>query len=881
MRPAAEVTREIANCGTRIAGLLALILAFCALSLHAQPVPKINAVSPEWVQRGATTEFTLTGENLSAVNGFIFSGASGLSATNLPPPTAPAPKISIESASGGITPTEAAPVKDDKRLVIKITAAPDARVGSRELRLIAPGGVSNPVNINVGYLPELSEREPDNSLEQAQPITFPVSISGVISAAAQIDYYKFKGSKGLELIFDVDAFRRGSPLDSTLAILDGSGKELVRSEDVNGFDSFIAFTVPADGDYYAQIRDFRFQGSGAHKYRINAGELPWVDTVFPFGGQRGKAVEVALSGHNLEGTTKMTFNIAPMSSLGNQEIRANTPKGYSNPIAFHVSDLPDTLEAEPNDTGDKANPISVPVIVNGRIGSEKDVDRFRFKAPADQKLVCEAIANRYGSPLDALLILEDAKGAVLQQNDDVSGTDARIEFDAKKDTEYVIAIRDLTGRGGANFSYRLAIRPPSAAAEANFTVRFSPDAVRIPRGGITRVRCELSRAGYDGPVRIAFQDLPNGVFGEAIVLTGTPSSGLVTLSATAAAPLGSFPLKLTGTALVGGKSVTRIGEGLLGDKPVRESFLTVLENAPFTIDPITLSQDIEQNRSGTIEVMVQRREGFSGEVRLTAEGYAAGKDGIGKSLSVGDTTVKAGEMLGKIKLTARQDSEIGTRTIIIRGEATADGQNVVQYSREIPVRITQIPFVLSSTLPKLTVTALAAGSQSAAGESSTVIKVERRDGFTNEVQLSAKGIPDGVLLTLDKIAANAGETTLKIVATDKAKPGTNYSIALTGVGVHQDRTYRFKPGAIALVVNAPEMSEQPVPPPALATNAAAADGVRPSPGAATDKGESAAKDLKRAAASASSPPKDSGPPAAAVAAKSAATTSPAPATAAK
>jgi len=789
------------------------------VSLTAQPVPKITSISPEWVQRGTSTEITIVGENLSSVADFIFSGATGLSATNIPPAAAAPSKVSIESSSGAIKRSEVAAPKNDKRLVVKLSAGGDARAGARELRVSGPSGVSNPIGINVGYLPELAEKEPNNSTEQAQTITFPVTVSGAIAAAGQVDYYRFKAAKGQELVFDVDAFRRGSPLDSSLAILDSNGKELMRSEDVNGFDSFITFNVPADGDYFAQIRDFRFQGSGAHKYRLSAGELPYVESVFPLGGQRGKQVEVALTGHNLEGTTKMNFDIAATGPLGRQEIRANTPKGYSNPISFDVSDFADFAEAEPNDTGEKANSINVPVMINGKIEMAKDVDRFKFKVASDQKVVCEAIASRYGSPLDVLLILEDGKGAVLQQNDDAAGADARIEFDAKKDTEYVVAIRDLTSRGGENFAYRLAVRPPSAAAEANFVVRFTPEAVRLNRGGTTRLRCELTRAGYDGPVKISFQDLPQGIFGESIVLTGTPSSGLIMLSANSTAPLGNFRLKLAGSGTISGKTVTRVAEGLLNDKPVREAFLTVLDAAPFTIDPITLSQEIEQNRSGNIEVMVQRREGFTGEIKLSAEGYVTGKESISKSFGVTDATLKAGEMLGKIKLTARQDSEIGTRTIVIKGESAADGEPVVEYSHEIPVTITQIPFVISSTLPKLTVTALPSGSASAAAEASTSIKVERRDGFTNELELTAKGIPEGMQTTLEKISANGAETTLKIVATEKAKAGTN-TFTVLGTGVHNDRTYRFRTSPVSLVVNLPEATERPPVPVTLVTNVA-------------------------------------------------------------
>jgi hypothetical protein len=793
-----------------------LILFCLAFSAVAQPVPKINSISPEWIQRGTTADVTITGENLASVSGFIFSGEPGLSATNVPSVSAPPPAISIESTSGAITRAEPASIRDDKRLVIRLAAAADAHLSAREFRVRSPGGVSNPTAINVGHLPEISEKEPNNSIEQAQPISFPASISGTISAAAQIDYYKFKASKGQDLIFDVDAFRRGSSLDSTLAVLTADGKELARNEDANGFDSLIVFTVPADGDYLLQIRDFRFQGGGGFKYRINAGPLPYLESIFPFGGQRGKPVEVALTGRNLEGTSKMTFGVAANAPTGRQEIRANTPKGVSNPIAFDVRDLPEFTETEPNDAADKANAVTIPVVINGKIGALKDTDRFKFKAPADQKIVCDVAASRYGSPLDTLLVLEDSKGAVLQQNDDSTGADARIEFDAKKDTEYVIAVRDLTGSGGEKFVYRLAIRPPSTA-EANFTLRFSPDAVRINRAGMTKIRCEVTKTGFDAPVRVTFQDLPPGVYGEPLVLTGTPGSGLMLLSATAAAPLGSFPLRVTGTSTIGGKSVTRFGEPVLGEKAVKESFLTVLDNAAFSLDPVTLSAEVEQNRSGFIEVMAQRREGFTGPIKLSAEGFSAGKDPIAKSIDIGEVTLKPTESMGKIKLTARQDSEIGTRTILVRGEATVDGEGVVQYSREIPVTITQIPFVLSSTLPRLSVTALPQTSDSAAREASTTVKVERRDGFANELQLTVEGMPAGITHTLEKIAANAVETTLKIVATEKAAVGTN-SITILGTGLHKDRNYKFRTGAIALVVSAPEPMEQKPPPVIIATN---------------------------------------------------------------
>jgi hypothetical protein len=799
-----------------------LLLVVAPLIGAAQRIPKINSLSPEWIQRGTTVDITIAGENLGGATGFLFSGDPGLSATNLPVATAPKPIITIESSLGGISRTEPAAARDDKKIVARVTATSDASLTPRELRVLTAAGISDPLPLNVGHLPELREAGSNNSVGQAQEIKFPVALSGVIAAAAQVDYFKFKAASGAELVFEIDAARRGSALDSSLAVLDGTGKELARSEDVNGLDSLLFFKPPTEGEYVLQVRDFRYQGGGNYTYRLYAGVLPYVESIFPFGGQRGQQVEIALTGRNLEGTSKMTLDIAATAPRGRQDIRVNTPKGYSNLVPFDVQEFPNFIEVEPNEETNKANAVTVPIAINGKIGVAKDSDRFRFKSDKDQKLVCDVVAHRFGSPLDTLLILTDANGSVLQQNDDTAAADARIEFDAKKDTEYMIVIRDLTGRGGENFAYRLAVRPPSAAAEAGFTARFSPDAARVHRGGQTRVRCEATRvAGFDGPVRFAFEELPSGLSSEPVVLTAGPASGLMLISASKDAPLGTFPVNLTATATVGGKSTTQRAEPLTGDKPARQSFITVLEAAPFTVELVTLSTTIEQNQTGRIEVLANRKEGFAGDIKLTAEGFSAGKDPITKSLDVRETIIKSTESMANVKLTAKMDAEVGTRTVVIRGEATVDGRPVVQYSRPIPVTVTEVPFVISSTLSRLNVTALPTNSPSAARQTETTVKLSRRTGFTNEVHLTLEGLPAGIDTILEKIPANGAETTLKLAATEKTPPGTN-TLVIVASGLHNDRNYKHRSGAISLIINQPEASETNAPPAAATASASGA-----------------------------------------------------------
>ena len=803
-----------------IPSLLSLWLGLgcAALPAFAQPVPKLATIAPEWIQRGTTAEIVLTGENLGAVTGFLFDGEPGLTASNVPPPVAAPPAITI--AASGISVAPPALPRDEKRIVVKITAGADTALVPREVRVLTAAGVSNPLLLNVGQLPEIAEAEPNDTPETAQFIYLPAALSGNLNASAQLDHFRFGANKGQELVFEVDASRRGSALDSTLILLNAEGKELARNEDANGLDSLLFFTVPADGQYILQLRDFRYAG-GNQTYRLYAGVLPYVESIFPLGGQRGKTVEVALAGRNLEGTRKMTLNIAPAAPLGRQDIRAQTPKGYSNPVAFEVSDFPDVTETEPNNTLTNANTVPVPVNINGRIGEPKDLDRFKFKSPTDQKLVCEITASRFGSPLDALLILTDTNGAVLQQVDDTSGSDARLEFDAKKDVEYLLAVRDLTDRGGEKFAYRLAIRPPSAGAEAGFTVRFLPETLRVNREGQTRLRGEVTRvAGFDGPVLLALENLPAGVFAEPLALPNGPASGLMLLTASQDTPLGTFPIRLVASAIIGGKTVTRVAEPLSGDKPVKQAYLTVLDAAPFRLELLTLNATLEQNQTATVEVLAQRRAGFTGEIKLHAEGFSAGRESISNSFTVGDAAIKSGETVGRLPLTAKLASEIGTRTLVLRGEATVDGQAVAQFSGPLPVTVTQFPFVLSSTLARLMITALPPGSASSANETATIIKVERRDGFTGELVLTLDGLPAGVTSVLEKIPANGGETTLKLTATPKAAIGTNFSLTVTGTGVHKDKNYKTKTGAITLQVSPPEMIE-------LATNSAPATATSP------------------------------------------------------
>ncbi len=782
---------------------LLLLGALIALPFSLLAQPKITSIAPDWIQRGAALEVNIAGEGLGSVTGLVFSGESGLSATIIVVSNPP-PSVTVESSSKGIGVAATGAKDRSKSLRARITAAPDAPLGGREVRVLGPNGISSPLNVTVGAVPEIAEAEPNDSIAQAQVISVPIAIAGVVQAT-ELDHFRFAAKKGEQLVLEVMAQRSGSPLDSTLALLDANGKELVRDEDSRGFDSLIEFTVPEDGDYIAQVRDFEYRGGGNYKYRLFVGVLPFVDYIFPFGGQRGKPVEISVSGRNVQGSEKMTLNVDANAPLGRQEIRLNTPRGLSNPIQFDVEDLPEFTEVEPNNTGTNVNAVTVPVAINGRIGVAKDVDRFTFKPAADGKLVCEVEARRFGSPLDALLALH-AGESLIAQNDDAAGADARIEFDAKTNTEYTVTLRDLTGRGGDNFTYRMFVRPPKAAAPT-LVARFFPDEVRLNRGGRTRIRCEILRQGFDAPVRLSATDLPPGVSAEPLVIPAGRNDGDMLIFAAPDASMATQPLRIFASTTVGGKELKQAASAIapqdLTEKTFKQGFVSVFDAAPFTLDALTPGAGMDQLQSATIDVLIDRRPGFTSDIKLTAVGFTGGRDPITKSLDVKELTVKSDARTAQLKLTAKVDSEIGVRKVLVRGEATDNGQPVIQFSQPVALGVAQIPFVLSASQSKISLN-LPLPGQTNVDEAVLKVKVDRRN-FAGEIPLTVDGLPTGVRVTGTNIPAGAAEAALTIFGTEKASVGTNYSFTVQGAAMHNDRLYRHKTGAVRLRLALPAL----------------------------------------------------------------------------
>ena len=91
----------------------------------------------------------------------------------------------------------------------------------------------NKVQLAVTEELEIVETEPNNDPAHAQRLTLPVTVNGHVSGGAKgtpdQDYFRFSAKRGQHLSVDVAAARLGSPLDSSLDVLDAEGHDIPRA----------------------------------------------------------------------------------------------------------------------------------------------------------------------------------------------------------------------------------------------------------------------------------------------------------------------------------------------------------------------------------------------------------------------------------------------------------------------------------------------------------------------------------------------------------------------------------------------------------------------------------------------------------------------------
>ena len=233
---------------------------------------------------------------------------------------------------------------------------------------------------------------------------------------------------------------------------------------------------------------------------------PKMNSLFPAGVQQGQAVVVTAAGDFSawpvevwadrgglkisaeKDKGKFKIEAAADAVPGTYWLRAFNADGASSLRPFIVGTVAESVEVEANDTPDKPQATSGPVVINGKLNKSGDVDGYRVELKRGQTLVASLAANSVlGSPMDAVLqvcelvekrysspVSSQGSGTpaprgveayLLAQNHDACGLDPQIACTAPRDGTYLVrlfafpATPDSSVRfaGGDDYIYRLTL----------------------------------------------------------------------------------------------------------------------------------------------------------------------------------------------------------------------------------------------------------------------------------------------------------------------------------------------------------------------------------------------------------------------------------------
>lgn len=349
-----------------------------------------------------------------------------------------------------------------------------------------------------------------------------------------------------------------------------------------------------------------------------AGQLPpEIGYVFPAGGRAGETIDVLLGGYDWTSDVEIfphdpgvsiAITGAPSRVLipdpphlfgfkarandrpcprefparltlpadlapGLHRFQVANANGASPPGFFHVSRLPAVVEARGGAATQELP--GLPLVIDGRIGRNEEIDRYAFTAPADGPVWIDLVARRLLSPLHAMIRVIDGRGAVVLDVADTAGRDLTAGFAARAGERYVLSIDDIDHAGDRSAVYRLelttgprvhAILPAAGRRGTTARVGFAGtglasggmeetvierDVAFPAEGSVHEVRVETARGVVVAAIPLSDLAETAAGGGEAVMapvaVSGTFAAGTASRAVAVELPAGAWRVSAAGT----------------------------------------------------------------------------------------------------------------------------------------------------------------------------------------------------------------------------------------------------------------------------------------------------------------------------------------------
>lgn len=563
-----------------------------------------------------------------------------------------------------------------------------------------------------------------------------------------------------------------------------------------------------------------------------------LQSIFPAGGQRGTTVEISQAvGTDLDKATELVFSHPWFKSvlkvntvdkrqqpvygnwtvtipaglpLGIYDVRIGGALGLSNPRSFVVGDLVEVRETEPNNRRDKAGQLAINQTLNGRMDAGTDIDWFKFTGKKGQRVVIECWAHRIDSRMSPIVELYLGSRRLAVGRNESHG-EPLIDATLPADGEYSLKVFDFVYAGGPEYFYRLSVHdkphvdfvvPASGipASTSDFTLYGrnlpggEPSEFTIAGQRLQRVKVPVSITG--NPLQLdAAQPIMSAAAGtDAFVFSWTSPAGSaspVTIHY-AAAPTASevepndtpkqvqkvtAPIEITGRFQNSSDTDRYQFEAKKGEVYVVEAYA---ERDGSIADPVLVVERVRLSRPKKDEPEVESIQ------RITQQDD--------NNQSIGANLFDTASDDPQFRLSIPEDGIY--RVVISDRYADSRGDPTLQYRlcirREQPdfrlVALTPVPMQDQGQAMNLWELGLRQGDHA-----TLQVMAFRRDGMNEPIELSVEGLPSGVSCSGGTILPGQTQTTLFLVASEKA---SKWSGPIHVIGKAAGKTREARGGTI-------------------------------------------------------------------------------------
>ena len=488
--------------------------------------PEVTSLFPLAGSPGTTVEVEIWGKRLDGAYAVWFANA-GLKAD-----VQKLEEVDLEEKKedAGAEESEETKGKEPERghrIFLQFRIDPEARIGAHSLRVVSRRGVSNALTFWVHDDPVVSEIEGlHDEPDQAQRVSVPVVINGRISKSGQLDGYEFEAVQGQELVFEHEG--AGS---STLYEGNGSWFDPNRVTRLDFVETKFITQILQSSETRLS---YRFTKKGHYLLKVGGATPP--DSSYRL--RIAPIQDATPRGSTLRGvyggllTRRQWQEQNFVRKIGPEWLRLLQSRG----AATSTSTLTTVREQEQQEGETQALPAVLPTLIEGSIERPGDVDRFRFRVKAGQRLAFEIETPAEGPPLfnprlevldgDGREVFNNIYNRIPSQSMIYwKSVQPKTIYTFDEEGEYVLRLRDITSRKGKpDFQYRVLIRPQIPHLGETYVAEiFSPvqlertgyltaDRINLVPGEAKKLTVATSREeGFAGDIVVVVENLPTGV----------------------------------------------------------------------------------------------------------------------------------------------------------------------------------------------------------------------------------------------------------------------------------------------------------------------------------------------------------------------------------